>query len=321
LKIVGMIPVYNEVDIVGQVIEHLTEQGVNLVMVDNGSTDGSFEVIRRYLGRGVLSVERLATEKFEMSLLWRRLHKMMLEHEPDWTFRCSADEFLESPYRGLTLAKAIQLEAERGHNLIQFNNFEFFPTEKDCDDPEIDVRKRLRYYSWHDDNQYLCWKVHPNMNPEKSVHENGFADGTNANVSPNKFVLRHYKIRSYEHGLRKIFHERLPRFSPELHARGQNIHYDRFGTDRDYFIIDSRKLTRYDEDGNWNLTKTFDGSYGAWNPASGDERISQLIRENRELREACDKRTSQLENSLALRLARRIPFGKQIRHFVVQEKQ
>jgi hypothetical protein len=113
--------------------------------------------------------------------------------------------------------------------------------------------------------------------------------------------------------LRKIFHERLPRFSPELRARGWNIHYDNFGTDRNYFIIDSRELTRYDEDGNWNLTKTFDGSFGAWNPASDNERISQLIRENRELKEA-------LGNSLALRLARRVPFGKQLHHLVVSEQ-
>jgi glycosyltransferase involved in cell wall biosynthesis len=308
-----MIPVYNEVDIVGQVIEHLTGQGVKLVIVDNGSTDGSFEVIRHYLGRGVLSVERLATEKYEMLLLRRKLHEMMLEHEPDWAFRCSADEFLESPYHGLSLSKGIQLEVERGHNMIQFNNFEFFPTEKDHDSQEKDVRKRLRYYSWHDDNQYLCSKIYPHMNPERSVHEIDFPDGIHANVSPNKFVLRHYKIRSYEHGLRKIFHERLPRFSPELRARGWNIHYDNFGTDRNYFIIDSRELTRYDEDGNWNLTKTFDGSFGAWNPASDNERISQLIRENRELKEA-------LGNSLALRLARRVPFGKQLHHLVVSEQ-
>ena len=41
-------------------------------------------------------------------------------------------------------------------------------------------------------------------------------------------------------------------------------------------MIDSSKLTRYEEDGNWNLTKTFDETYGAWNPPSTRERLTQF---------------------------------------------
>ena len=99
-------------------------------------------------------------------------------------------------------------------------------------------------------------------------HDTNCPDGIRTKVSPNKFVLRHYKIRSYEHGLRKIFSKRLPRFLPEDRTKGWNVQYDNIGTDRNYFVIDSTKLTRYDEDGNWNLTKTFDSSFGAWNPPS-----------------------------------------------------
>jgi len=145
MRIVGMMTVYNESDIVEQTIDHLTSQGIQLVIIDNGSTDRSYEICSQFLGKGVLSIERLLTEKFEFQLILRKLHEMALEYNPSWELLSGADEFLESPYRGLTLNEAVQLEAQKNYNLIQFNNFEFWPTEKDYDSPEKDVRKRLRY--------------------------------------------------------------------------------------------------------------------------------------------------------------------------------
>jgi glycosyltransferase involved in cell wall biosynthesis len=305
-----MIPVYNEADIVGQVIEHLASQGIKLVVLDNGSTDGSFEIIKNYVGKEVLSVQRMVTEKFELRLMLRRLYAMATEQNPDWILLSGADEFLESPYRSFTLNKAIQIEAERGFNLIQFNNFEFYPTENDFASQETDVRRRLRYYSWNDDAQFRCWKMYPSVSVFETIgHDAELPDGTPAHVSPNKFVLRHYKIRSYEHGLRKIFHDRLPRFSPEERAKGWHVEYDNFGTHRDYFVIDSSKLTHYDEDGNWNLAKTFDGYFGAWNSPSASEKIAKLQND-----------IMILNSSLSLRLARRVPFGARIRKLLVPKK-
>jgi hypothetical protein len=76
-----------------------------------------------------------------------------------------------------------------------------------------------------------------------------------------------------------------------------------------YFVIDSTRLTKYDEDGNWNLAKTFDGSFGTWNPPSSSEKISQLENHISQLQNHID----QLENSLSLRIGRKIPLGRQIR--------
>jgi len=316
VRIVGMMFVYNEADIVGQVIDHLFSQGVELVVVDNGSKDGSFEIIKARIGNGILSVKRMESEKFDAMPMVRLLHAMAIEYSPNWMLLTGADEFLESPYRGVTLSRAIQLEGERGYNMIQFNNFEFFPTEKDHDSKEVDVRKRLRYYSWHDDDQFRCWRMYAGM-PLFQIHGHHpkLPGEVDTKISPNKFILRHYKIRSYEHGLRKVFSERLPRYSVEERKRG-NVQYDNFGTDRSYFIIDSSRLTKYDEDGNWNLAKTFDGSFGTWNPPSSSEKISYLQDHIDQLRNhisQLENHIDQLENSLSLRIGRKIPLGRQIR--------
>jgi glycosyltransferase involved in cell wall biosynthesis len=271
-----MMAVYNESDIVEQVIDHLVSQGIQLVIIDNGSTDGSYEICSEHVGKGVLVLKRLVTERFESKRILKELGEMALSQNPSWQLLSDADAFLESPYSGLTLHDAVELEAEKGHNLIQFHNFEFWPTEKDHMSLEKDVRKRIKYYSWHDDDQFRCWKTYPGVIFHESFgHYPMFPAGVRAKVSPNKFIWRHYKIRSYEHGLRKVFNERLLRYNTDERNEGGHVHYNNLKPDKNYFIIDSTKLTKYQEDGNWNLTKTFDGSFGAWNPPSADEKIWQ----------------------------------------------
>ena len=151
---------------------------------------------------------------------------------------------------------------------------------------------------------------------ECGSHKPSFSPGVEVMVSPNKFVLRHYKIRSYEHGLRKVFSERLPRYSPELRSLGWHVQYNNFARDEHYFVIDSQQLTKYNDDGNWSLTKTFDGSFGAGTSPSINEKLSDLQRKIDELNEEIEL----LQSSYALRLARMFPFGAHIRKLLESRK-
>jgi len=263
VKIVGMIPVYNESDIIASNIEHLVSQGISLVILDNGSTDGSYEICSSYVGKGVISLEKLVTERFEVGSLLESLYKITLTHKPNWVLLSDADVFLESPYPKLTLEEAIKSEDLKGYNLIQFNNFEFWPTEKDRGESECDVRKRLKYYTWNDDLQFRCWKVYPGIELSSGGgHYPDLPSNVKISICPTKYVLRHYKVRSFEHGLRKIFDERLPRYSEMERGKGWHLHYDKFGRDESYFVIDSRNLNKYEEDGRWIVKKTFDWTWG-----------------------------------------------------------
>ena len=263
MKIIGMIPVYNESDIVGYVVDHLVSQGIELVILDNGSTDGSYEICMHRRGRGVVSIARLETKRFDFDLMIETLNQMALREKPKWILLSAADEFLESPYPGLTLSDSIKLEDSKGFNLIQFNNFEFWPTDKDCESAEPDVRKRIKYYTWNDDMQFRCWRAYPGTKVSGSTgHYPEFPKYVKARIPREKYVLRHYRIRSYRQGLRKIFSERLPRYDEEERSRGLNVHYDKFGTDPAYYIINSANLIEYRDDGKWRVRKTFDWTWG-----------------------------------------------------------
>ena len=54
LRIVAIIPVYNEADILDQLLTHLQQNGVAFVILDGGSEDGSIEIAQKYKGRGLL---------------------------------------------------------------------------------------------------------------------------------------------------------------------------------------------------------------------------------------------------------------------------
>ena len=289
--ILGMMSVYNERDIIEYTILHMRAQEVPLIVIDNGSTDGTFRILGRYVGKAIVELARLETEFFELGLLLRTLYKMALKHRPKWLLMVDADEFLESPFPSLNLRQAVELESSKGYNLIQFNNFEFWPTERDKDISEPDVRKRIRYYSWNDDWQFKCFRNYPGINTdEMGSHLPIFPRDVKVKLSPHKFTMRHYAIRSYEQGLRKAFDERLARY-PEHEKNKWGLHkYAKFGREERYFIIDSSTLTRYDEDGRWVLERKFDGHRGYGFPSlTSSEEVEKEMEKHRGTIESRDQ--------------------------------
>jgi glycosyltransferase involved in cell wall biosynthesis len=280
LKIIGLMVVYNEADIVDQSIAHMTKQGIPMVVIDNGSTDGSLAIEQGFLGKGVLEVRVVPPDPYyDLKRVLNEAYALALNYSPDWLVRVDADEFIESPYPHLTLAEAIENEARLGYNMIQVNFFDFLLTERDYQGKDRDVRKRFRYYTWLTDFHYRAWRHYPGTNlVTYAGHKPAFLPDVKENVSPFKFPLRHYKFRSVEQGMRKVFKERLPRYDPKNVSLGWHVQYSAFKPDPSYFIVDSLKLNRYDEDGRWSLERVFDSLYGGWTSPNVEDHLPQARR-------------------------------------------
>src|SRR6266496_3968080 len=98
LKVVAIIAAYNEGDLVGQVVTHLIQQGVQIYFLDNGSTDDTLDRVRPFLGTGVLMIEPFVQDSvhFSWQSILARKEALARELDADWLIHQDADEFRES---------------------------------------------------------------------------------------------------------------------------------------------------------------------------------------------------------------------------------
>ena len=57
-RVVALMTAYNEEDIIAPSLRHLFAQGCEVYLVDNWSSDRTFEVAEQFLGRGLIGIER-----------------------------------------------------------------------------------------------------------------------------------------------------------------------------------------------------------------------------------------------------------------------
>lgn len=255
-SVVAIIAAFNEADIIAQVVGDLIRQGIEVYVLDHGSTDGTAAALEAYVGHGVLAIERFPStnglhsseHRFELAEIIRRKETVAREINADWLINHDADEFRESPWSNLSLRDAIRVVDALGYDAIDFELLNFWPTHDDFR-PGDDVRQSFRFFErgrpW-DKVQVRAWK-----NGEASVdlvssagHDAQFP---NRRVFPIRFLLRHYPIRSQAHGERKVWRERVARFSEAERDRGWHVQYDEI-REGHCFIRDARTLTPYDPD-------------------------------------------------------------------------
>ena len=256
-SVVAIVAVYNEADVIGQVVADLIAQGVAVYLLDHRSTDETVAAVEPYLGRGLLGIERFPDERagpgadgerFAWEAILRRKEALAGELDADWFIHHDADEFRESPWPGLGLAEAIRRVDRAGYNAIDFELLNFWPTH-DGFTPGSDVRAAFPLYeagrSW-DRVQIRCWK-----NPGAPVdlassggHEARFPG---RRVFPIRFILRHYPIRGQAHGERKVGAERRARFVQSERDLGWHVQYDAIEAGH-RFLRDPATLTAWDPD-------------------------------------------------------------------------
>jgi glycosyltransferase involved in cell wall biosynthesis len=245
-RVVALMAVRNEADVIVQTIGDLIEQGCEVVLIDHGSTDETVERASRFLGRGLISVERFADRGvFDWRGLLARKEELARTLEADWFIHADADELREPPLAGRTLAEAIGDVDRMGYDAIDFEVIEFVPTDDRFRDGD-DLRQAFVWFRpsavW-DRLQIKCWKRNPRVSLAGSGGHEAIFDGRR--VFPVRFLLRHYPIRSQAHGARKVWQERLPRFTAEERAAGWHVQYDQLKPDH-RFVRPSGELERYD---------------------------------------------------------------------------
>lgn len=118
MKLSIIIPVYNEKDYIRRCLDSVySNEEVEIIVVDDGSTDGTSDILDEYSDRFRI----LRPTKSNFGVAWAR-NAGLLEAEGDYiTFLDSDDEILKGGIEKMLLA--VDRELENGTNLIQFNHW------------------------------------------------------------------------------------------------------------------------------------------------------------------------------------------------------
>lgn len=251
-RVLAIVSAYNEQDIIEPVLAHLIAQGVDVHVIDDGSTDATRAIAERFRGRGVVEVEAMAPDeghRFNWSRILARKEAIARATDADWCIHHDADEFRESPWPGVTLADAIERVDREGYNAVDFAVLDFHPTHDRFAAGDDPIEAFPDYEPGRQWNrlQIKCWKKGaPAIDLASSGgHEAAFP---NRRVFPLRFLLRHYPIRGQRHGAHKVLVERAPRFRDDERARGWHVQYDAV-TVESSFIRHASDLRRYQADG------------------------------------------------------------------------
>jgi hypothetical protein len=257
-RALAIMPAYNEGDVIGAAIGALVAEGVDVYLLDHRSTDDTVAAATPWLGRGLVRIERFPDEsgfddRNKDEMVWRdilrRVEQVTGEVPADWYLFVNADEFRESPWPGVTLGEGLREVDELGFSAVNFELVNFRPTPQDAFVAGQDVREHLRFYEPPGPYDLLQVKAWKGQAQPVNLHHHGGHDVLfeGKRVFPVPFVLRHYPIRSAEHGRRKVLAERLGRFAAEERAGGWHVQYDHYGDDADY-LHDRSGLVEWDGD-------------------------------------------------------------------------
>ena len=155
MKLVCISRVKNEADIIEAFVRHHAAYFDKIIIVDDASSDGTYEVLRALREEGLpLVVLRQCTVGYEQSRhMTRLMHMAVDQFGADWVAPLDADEFIE-PKEGTTLAEWLGTR-EPTPILLRWSNFVWRPEVDASSELNPVVRLRLRLPPRDDHNKII----------------------------------------------------------------------------------------------------------------------------------------------------------------------
>ncbi len=206
MRIVALLTVRNEEVYLHRCLTHLYEQGIEVCLIDNGSTDRSLEIAASFRDKNVLRIENLPYRgAFELKTILKNEERLARQLQADWYIHHDADEIRHAQPADQTLAEGI-LEADRlGYNAVNFEEFVFIPFDKGQHYEGMDYVKAMRHYYYFAPSPLRRLNAWKNLGQPINISDCGghIVAFEGRRISPVNFILRHYIILSWDHAVRK----------------------------------------------------------------------------------------------------------------------
>lgn len=205
VRVVAILAVYNEERFIAACLENLINQGTQVHLIDNCSTDQTVAIAQRYLGRGLLDIETLTRNGvFSLRAQLQRKEELAEEIDADWFLHVDADEIRLPPHSSETIVEALTRVDSEGYNAVNFLEYTFIPTREAPDHDHADFQKTMRrYYPFlpRFPHRLNAWKRQlTRVELAFGGHRVKFP---HLRMYPESFRMRHYLFLSVPHAIQK----------------------------------------------------------------------------------------------------------------------
>ncbi len=227
--------VRNEAVHIRHAINNFVIQGIDVVVIDHGSTDDTIQICEQFKNRGLLKIHHLSWNgSFDLSLQLEAKQQVAETVDHDWIIHADADECLRSSVEGETLLEGIVRKAEAGFNVINFEEFVFLPYSGQHI-REDQYQKELLSYYFFAPRPCRLMRAWERSSKLKNISSGGHElVGDDIRISDEPFVLKHYITLSRQHLISK-YEKRI--FSESDINRGW--HGNRLNLDRNKLQLPS----------------------------------------------------------------------------------
>lgn len=205
LRITAFIGVRNQVDYLRRTIPYLLQNGIGIVLIDNGSNDGVRSLAEKYQVSGAdISFKHLPFKgHFDLRQQLEEKSKLIAGSDADWVMHLDADEMPHSRCDHEALSAALIRADQAGYNAIDFDEFVFLPIRPVGIDSKQLLFPFSHYYLFKPSVPRLmrAWRRDSGLtNVTSGGH---MLEGDTLKLSPESLILRHYPFLSQEHAYTK----------------------------------------------------------------------------------------------------------------------
>jgi len=223
VSICAIIACRNEAPYLRYLLPFLAAQDIDVVIIDNESTDDSHRLYREYQNVPIIKVESLAYDNyFSLSQQVYAKHAIASELKHDWIVHHDADEIMQHHDSRQSLRLAVEQADANGYNVMNFDEFVFLPNQDESLYNKDYYHLASRYYFFEPRRNRLnrAWKSSASPEFENSGHR---LFGSHIKLDPTSHVLRHYIVLSQEHAMRKYLDRRFDHADLEQGMHGNRL--------------------------------------------------------------------------------------------------
>lgn len=243
-EVFGVAMVKDEIDVIERTVEHMLTQVDHLLIADNGSTDGTLEILKKYrhTGQVVLAID--SEIAYYQAEKMTELAAQAKSLGADWVVPFDADEIWQT-----TNGEPIKDVLNRLPGAIATARiYEYVPTSEDdlCSDPFCSINWRRPDHA--NPLKKIACKPSISVRIEQGNHGASY-DGS---YTDDQLIVRHFPYRTLDQFIKKIRNGAAAYAATDLHP-SLGHHW------REYGLLSDEELINVFNDKHYSINPKVDG--------------------------------------------------------------